>query len=68
MMKDIEKVLNSKSYIDSQSHILKEYHDLIDIFKRQNVNKLAPHHEEYNFKIKLKSEKTSKFEFLYSMS
>ena len=33
-MKDIEKVLELKSYTDSQSFVFEEYHDLIDVFKR----------------------------------
>ena len=42
-MKDIEKALKSKSYIDSQSFVSEEYHNLINIFERQNINKLLSH-------------------------
>ena len=35
-MKDIKKVLNLKSYINSQSFILKEYHDLINVFEKKS--------------------------------
>src|SRR5437762_8411042 len=66
-MKDIEKALESKSYADSQSFISEEYHDLIDVFERQNADKLLSHQKEYNIEIDLKSKKTSNFEFLYSM-
>ena len=68
IMKDIKKALKSKTYIDSQLFIFKELHDIIDTFEKQHVNKLALHHENHNFKIELKSEKTSSFEPLYEMS
>ncbi len=68
IMKDIEKALKSKLYVDSQSFVLEEYHDLIDVFERQNADKLPPHQEEYNIEIDLKSKKTSNFRSLYSMS
>ena len=42
IMKDIKKVLNLKSYIDSQSFILEEYHNLIDVLKKK-ANKLTFH-------------------------
>jgi len=42
-MKNIEKILNSKLYINSYSHVFKEYHDLIDMFEKQNANKLSLH-------------------------
>ena len=67
MMKDIEKALKSKSYTDSWSFVSEEYHDLIDIFERQNADKLLSYQEEYDIEINLKSEKTLNFEFLYSI-
>ena len=67
MMKNIEKALKSKSYADSQSFVSEEYHDLIDVFERQNADKLLSHQKEYDIEIDLKSEKTSNFEFLYSI-
>ena len=67
-MKDIKKILKSKSYADSCFFVSEKYHDLIDVFKRQNVNKLLFHQKEYDIEIELKSEKTSNFESLYSMS
>ena len=66
-MKDIEKVLNSKLYINLWSLIFKKYHNLINIFKKWNADKLPPHYEEYDIEIELKSEKTSNFEPLYSI-
>ena len=68
MMKDIEKVLKSKSYVDSCFFVSEEYHDLIDIFERQNADELLSYQEKYDIKIKLKSEKNLNFDFLYSMS
>ena len=67
IMKDIEKVLESKSYTNSWSFIFEKYHDLINVFERQNVNKLLSHWEEYNIEIELKLEKISNFEFLYNI-
>ena len=67
-MKDIEKALNLKSYVDSQLLISEEYHDLIDIFKKKNADKLASHHEEYDLKIELESGKMPSFRPLYEMS
>ena len=67
-MKDIEKAFESKSYTNSWSFVFEEYHDLIDIFERQHVDKLFSHQEKYNIEIKLKLEKTLNFKFLYSMS
>jgi len=67
-MKDIKKALKSKQYIDSQSFVSEEYHDLINIFEKQNADKLSLYHEEYDIEIELKSETVSKFKLLYSMS
>src|SRR5438045_8665848 len=68
IMKDIEKTLKSKTYIDSQFFISKELHDIINTFEKQHVDKLALHHENHDFKIELKSEKTTSFGLLYGMS
>ena len=42
-MKNIEKALKSKSYADSQSFVSEKYHDLIDVFERQNADELFSH-------------------------
>ena len=68
IMKDIKKVFELKSYADSWSFVSEKYHDLINVFERQNADELFSHQKEYNIEIDLKSEKTSNFEFLYSMS
>ena len=67
-MKDIEKALKSKTYVDSQFFIFKELHNIINTFEKQHADKLASHHKNHDFKIELKSEKTSSFESLYEMS
>ena len=60
-MEDIEKALKPKSYIDPRFFVPKKYHDLINVFKKKFVNKLPPHRDEYNFKIKLESGGIPKF-------
>ena len=67
MMKNIEKIFKSKLYADSCFFVFEEYHDLIDVFERQKADELASHQKKYDIRIDLKSEKTSSFEFLYSM-
>ncbi len=42
-MKDIEKVLELKSYANPQLFVPEEYHDLIDVFERQNADELLSH-------------------------
>src|SRR5437762_9540657 len=68
IMKDIKKALKSKTYVDSQLFISEELHDIINTFEKQHVNKLVSHCENHDFKIELKSEKTSSFESLYEIS
>ena len=67
-MKNIEKILKSKSYADSCFFVFEKYHNLINVFERQKADKLILHQKEYNIEIDLKSEKISSFEFLYDMS
>ena len=67
IMKNIKKILNLKSYVDSWSFISEEYHDLIDVFEKKEADKLASYWEKYDIEIDLKSDKMSKFESLYSM-
>ena len=66
-MKDIEKILNLKSYIDSWLFISEKYHDLINVFEKKKADKLASHQEKYDIEIDLKSDKISNFESLYNM-
>ena len=41
-MKNIEKVLNLKLYVNLQSFVSEKYHDFINMFKKK-TNKLASH-------------------------
>src|SRR5438046_2214895 len=68
IMKDIKKALKSKTYVDPQLFISEELHNIINTFEKQHANKLASHCKNHDFKIELKSEKTSSFELLYEMS
>ncbi len=67
-IKDIKKIFKLKSYIDPRSFVSEKYHDLINIFKKKFVDKLPPHRDKYNFKIKFKSGGTPKFNPLYNIS
>src|SRR5438046_7542918 len=68
IMKNIKKTLKSKTYVDPRFFISEELHDIINTFEKQHADKLAPHHENHDFKIELKSEKTPSFGPLYEMS
>ena len=41
IMKNIKKALKLKSYADLQSFVFEKYHNLIDVFERQNADKLS---------------------------
>ncbi len=66
-MKNIKKVLNLKSYINSWSFISKEYHDLINMFEKKKADKLISYQKEYDIEINLKSDKILNFRSLYSI-
>ena len=68
IMKDIEKTFKLKLYADSCFFVFEKYHNLIDVFERQNTDELFSHQERYDIEIELKSEKILNFEFLYNMS
>ena len=68
IMKNIEKVLNLKSYINSWLFISKKYHDLINVFEKKETDKLIFYWEKYDIEIDLKLNKMSKFKSLYNMS
>src|SRR5437762_11361972 len=55
IMKDIKKTLKSKTYVDPQSFISEELHDIINTFEKQHADKLVLHCENHDFKIELKS-------------
>ena len=66
-MKDIEKALKSREYIDSWSLISEEHHNLLDVFEKKNADKLSPHRKKYDIRIKLESEKILNFNLLYNI-
>ena len=68
IMKNIEKALKSKTYVDSQLFVSEELHDIINTFEKQHADKLVLHRENHDFKIELESGKTPSFEPLYEMS
>ena len=43
IIKDIKKILKSKLYTNLQLFVFEKYHDLIDIFERQNADELLSH-------------------------
>ena len=61
IIKNIKKIFKLKSYINSQLIVFEEYHDLIDVFKKQNADKLFSHQKKYNIEINLKLKKNSEF-------
>ena len=67
-MKNIEKILNLKSYVDLKLFISEKYHNLINVFEKKKADKLTSHQKKYDIEIDLKSDKMSNFESLYSMS
>ena len=67
IMKDIEKTFKLKSYADSWLIVFEKYHNLINVFEKQNINKLSSHWKKYDIEINLKLKKTLNFEFLYNM-
>ena len=66
-LRDIEKALELKKHFDLTVKLLKEYHQFLDIFSRQEADMLSVH-QSYDHKISLEDEKQSIFRALYSMS
>ena len=66
-LRDIEKALESKKHFDPAIKLLKEYHQFLDVFSRQEADTLSVH-QSYNHKISLEDEKQLTFEALYSIS
>jgi hypothetical protein len=52
-IRDIEKALAPKSTIDPREKLLEEYHEFLDVFSKQEADKLPPH-RPYDHKIHLK--------------
>ena len=72
-MTDINKTLKIKSHTNSQTKLLKQYHQYFDVFDRKKANKLSSlWNEETNHDIKLIIDKNEKawelsWESLYNM-
>ena len=50
-IKNIKKAFKSKLYADSQLFIFEKYHDLIDVFERQHIDKLFSHQKNMILKL-----------------
>ena len=60
LLRDIEKVLESKKHFDPAVKLSKKYHQFLDIFSRQKADTL-PVHWSYDHKILLEDEKQLTF-------
>ena len=67
IMKNIKKTFESRKYINSWLLISEKYYNLLDMFEKKNADKLSLYRERYDIRIKLESEKTSNFDFLYNI-
>ena len=67
LLRDIEKALELKKHFDPAVKLLKEYHQFLDIFSRQEADMLSVHWS-YDHKILLEDKKQLTFKALYSMS
>ena len=67
LLRDIEKALELKKHFDLTVKLLKEYHQFLDVFSRQEADML-PVYWSYDHKIPLEDRKQLTFEALYSMS
>ena len=66
-MADIEKALAPKKHTDPATKVLVEYYKYLDIFLREEANKL-PERRPYNYKIMIKEGKDPRFRPLYKIS
>ena len=64
---DINKALAVKKHTDPLTKVPPEYHNLIDVFLRENSDKL-PVQRLYDYKIELIKDKQHGFSLLYGMS
>ena len=64
---DIDKALAPKVHTDPATKVPAEYHDLLDVFSKENSDRL-PERRLYDHKIKLEEGKQYRFSPLYSMS
>ena len=66
-MADIKKALALKKYTNPAIKVLVEYHKYLDIFLREEANKLLER-QLYNYKIIIKEGKDPRFRPLYGIS
>lgn len=66
-MKDIEKALAKKITMDPREKLPEDYHEFLDVFSKQEADKLPPH-RPYDHKIQLKEGSEPSFGPLYDMS
>ena len=66
-MADIKKALALKKHTNPAIKVLVEYYKYLDIFLREEANKL-PERQPYNYKIIIKEGKDPGFRPLYRMS
>jgi hypothetical protein len=66
-MADIKKALALKKYTNPAIKVLVEYHKYLDVFLREEANKLLEY-QLYNHKIVVKEGKHPRFGPLYRMS
>jgi hypothetical protein len=65
---DIQLSKIEKTLIDSRTVISLEYHDFLNVFFKQEVDKLFSHREDHDHRIKLKEKVDHEYAFLYRMS
>ena len=66
-IRDIEKALGPKEFINPATKLPAEYHDFLDVFSKKDSDKL-PEHRSYDYAIPLVKGKTPSFSALYSIS
>jgi hypothetical protein len=64
---DIDKALAEKKHTDPATKLLPKYYDLLEVFSREDLNKL-PERRAYDYKIELEDSKQHGFGPLYGMS
>ena len=66
-MRDIEKALSPKEYVDPAVKLPTIYHDILDAFSKADADTLPPR-RPYDHKINLEAGKTPPYGLLYSIS
>jgi len=66
-LKDVERALAPKAVIDPREKLPEDYHEFVDVFSRQEADKL-PSHRPYDHEIRLKEGTEPSFGPLHDMS